>query len=154
MAWINTDGDRETLLNRLPELREKFAPFYASFFNLPQLPASTVELCRLRLAQLHKSEVEWEREEVALDSNKRSALRQWNTDAQFTEAERACLSFTEVYAIDAAAISDKLADDVKQHHGSAGLVALIQALGVLDGLTRMSLLWQLPAPAHSETTGA
>ena len=26
-----------------------------------------------------------------------------------------------------------------------GLVALVEALGILDGMTRLSLLWQLPA---------
>jgi len=146
MTWISNDQDRESLLNVLPDLGQKFDLFYASFFDLPQLPAETVELCRLRLAQLHRCEAEWQRREIAVEERKRESLHQWNTDEQLTPAQRACIAFTEVYAMDASAITDELADAVKLHYGDSGLVALIQALGIFDGLTRMSLLWQLPVP--------
>ncbi|HEY6132172.1 MAG TPA: hypothetical protein VIV27_09140, partial [Halioglobus sp.] len=74
-------------------------------------------------------------------------LTRWNSDHSFSAAERACLAFTEVYAMDAQAVTDELAAAVKAHFGDAGLVLLVEALGVLDGMTRLSLLWQLPVDA-------
>jgi hypothetical protein len=61
------------------------------------------------------------------------------------------LAFTEVYAMDAQALTDTLAADVKTHFGDAGLVLLVEALGILDGMTRLSLLWQLPAHTAQQT---
>jgi hypothetical protein len=55
------------------------------------------------------------------------------------------LAFTEVYAMDTQALTDQHAQAVKRHFGDAGLVLLVEALGILDGMTRLSLLWQLPA---------
>lgn len=151
MTWLGSASNREGILQQLPDLEVSFKPFYASFFSLPQLPPVTVELCRLRLAQLHRSDVEWQREEVSLEQSKRAELSNWATDARFTAAERACLAFTEVYAMDVSSITDEQAEAVKTHYGDAGLVALVQALGVFDGLTRVSLLWGLPAYEPSAT---
>ena len=50
-----------------------------------------------------------------------------------------------MYAMDAQSITDEQARAVQHHHGDAGLVALVEALGVFDGMTRLSLLWQLPS---------
>jgi acetylglutamate kinase len=47
--------------------------------------------------------------------------------------------------MDAQALTDEHAAEVKAHLGDAGLVLLVEALGILDGMTRLSLLWQLPA---------
>jgi hypothetical protein len=53
--------------------------------------------------------------------------------------------------MDTQAITDELAEAVKLHVGDAGLVLLVEALGILDGRTRLSLLWQLPASIHPPT---
>jgi len=78
-----------------------------------------------------------------LPENKREARSRWDTDPAFSDAERACVAFTEVYAMDAQAISDEQAFSVKTHFGDAGLVHLIEALGVFDGAIRLGQLWQL-----------
>jgi hypothetical protein len=44
--------------------------------------------------------------------------------------------------MDCSAITDAQADAVKAHIGEEGLVALLQALGVFDGLIRLGLIWQ------------
>lgn len=145
MNWINAGSDRDTTIAALPEIADKFKTLYGSFWNQPHIPGSTLELCRLRLAQLHSSDVDWQREDYSIDRNKRDHLSQWNTNTAFDAAERACLEFTEIYAMDTQSISDEQAGAVKGHYGDAGLVALIEALGIFDGMTRLSLLWQLPA---------
>jgi len=145
MSWISPTSNRKELLGLVPELAEPFEQLYQSLWQLPQLPAEALELCRLRLAQLHRCDVEWQRECVALTKTRKAQLPQWPTSEAYTDAERAVLEFTETYAMDVQAISDQQADAIKQYFGEPGLVALVEALGILDGMTRLSLLWQLPA---------
>jgi alkylhydroperoxidase family enzyme len=146
MSWLGSD--RRTAMGVLPQVAASFDALYQSLWTQPHLPAEVLELCRLRLAQLHRSDVEWLRSGVAVDSRKRDGLRNWDSDRQYSDAERACLAFTEIYAMDVQAITDEAAQSVKDHFGEAALVLLIEALGVLDGMTRLSLLWQLPVDAQ------
>src|SRR5690606_36590661 len=118
-----------------------FTALYRSLWLQPYLPASVLELCSLRLAQLHRCEVELRRRECDIAPEQVEQLANWHADVNFSEAERACLAFTEVYAMDAQAITDELAAQVKAHFGDAGLVMLVEALGIFDGMTRLSLLW-------------
>lgn len=144
MTWINSSTGREQLLATVPYIGEKFASFYATFWQQNYVPPATLELCRLRLAQLHRSELEWQREEQVIEPSQRDELSAWNNSDKFTAAERACLELTEIYAMDPASITDEQAEAVKAHFGEPGLVTLIQVIGVFDGMTRMSFLWQLP----------
>ncbi|MCX2980934.1 hypothetical protein EYC98_08660 [Halieaceae bacterium IMCC14734] len=144
MSWLADAADRQQVLAAMPELAASYTQLYAQLWTLPQLPASSLELCRLRLAQLHNSAVEWQKSEAELAPGQRLALVDWPSSELFDSAERACLDFCEVYAMDTQAITDAQAEAVKQHHGDAGLVALVEALGLFDGMTRLSLLWQLP----------
>ncbi|PLW81572.1 hypothetical protein CWI75_15190 [Kineobactrum sediminis] len=145
MSWIIDGADRETHTAALPVIGDHFEQLYASFWELPQLPAQTLELCRLRLAQLHRSHADFELQKYPLASAKRDSLKDWHRGELFTAAERACLEFTEIYAMDCRNITDEQATAVKQHHGEVGLVALLQALGVFDGVIRLGLIWQTSA---------
>ena len=146
MSWVTEANNRADLLAALPAAKPLFDDFYARLWQQSYIAPSTLELCRLRLAQLHSAEVEWQRSEYALPESQRQALSSWNNSQSFNAAEKACLAYTEVYAMDAAAIDDELAMAVKAHYGEPGLVTLMAALGVFDGLTRMTLLWQLDRP--------
>ena len=125
----------------LPDLAAARDTLHASLWQQEHLPGAVLELCRLRLAQLHASEQDAALVEYELAAEKRAALRNWHACDLFNDAERDCLSFTEVYAMDAAALTDQQAEAVKSHYGDAGLVALIEALGVFDGAIRVNLLW-------------
>lgn len=144
MSWLAGGDDRQSIIGQLPVVAEPFGKLYRSLWRQPHLPLAVLELCRLRLAQLHGSEVEWRRREVTLASGEAQALDHWESSELFGGNLRACLAFTEVYAMDANALTDKHADEVKRFYGEAGLVLLVEALGILDGMTRLSLLWQLP----------
>ena len=98
----------------------------------------------MRIAQLHQSQTEFQREEFRLSDVQRDGLSQWNKSDAFSAAQKACLAFAEVYAMDPQAISDEQAEVVKVHYGDSGLVALIEALGVFYGMTRVGQLWDLP----------
>lgn len=145
MGWINTGNTRTTTLQALPELATGFEALYRALWTQQRIPPATLELCRLRLAQLHRCDVELQRSDCEIPAAQRDNLTRWESGSHFSAAERACLAFTEVYAMDVQALTDELANDVKAHFGDAGLVLLVEALGILDGMTRLSLLWQLPA---------
>jgi len=145
MGWLSSGTDRDAVLGELPGLAGPYRALNDALWSQPHLPAEILELCRLRLAQLHRCDVEFERSEIELPPARRAALARWATADQFSAAERACLAFTEVYAMDAQALTDEHAGEVKQHFGAAGLVLLVEALGILDGMARLSLLWQLGA---------
>ena len=127
----------------LPEVGEHFLALYRSFWSLESLPAETLELCRLRLAQLLRSDIALKHQEVALTSKQRDELRRWPDSGVFSASQKACLELTEVHAMDARSISDEQADAVKAHYGEVGFVALVQALGVFDAMIRLGLIWGL-----------
>jgi alkylhydroperoxidase family enzyme len=145
MGWLNSGDDRQSIIGVLPDIATAFDALYQALWTQPHLPAATLELCRLRLAQLHRCAAELQRRDCDIPVGKRENLQSWPVHNEFSDADRACLAFTEVYAMDAQAITDELADAVKTHFGDAGLVLLVEALGILDGMIRLSLLWGLPA---------
>lgn len=134
-------------LDQHPELSLLFAKFQHSFDTLPQLPPSVLPLCKIRMQQLHGLCP------ISTGSDKQAefadAVSRWPDSTQFSDAEKACLAFTEVYAIDVHAISDAQANAVKQHFGEPGLVALVQALGVFYGMSRLSQLWRTDADLNT-----
>jgi alkylhydroperoxidase family enzyme len=151
MAWLSSGSDRTSIIRVLPDIATSFAALYQSLWAQPYVPAQILELCRLRLAQLHQCTVELQRQDCELPPDKRVNLAHWHTHSSFSSAERACLAFTEVYAMDAQALTDEHAAAIKSHFGDAGLVLLVEALGILDGMTRLSLLWQLPDKTSQQT---
>lgn len=153
MGWVSNAIDRDATIRVLPDIAEAFGGLYQSLWTQSHLPAGILELCRLRLAQLHQCAVEMQRHDSEVPVEKRENLARWNMDSRFSDAERGCLAFTEVYAMDAQALTDEQAAAVKTHFGDAGLVLLVEALGIFDGMTRLSLLWQLPARVESRADG-
>ena len=136
----------------LPELSGAYQRLARSLWEQTHVPSEVLELCRLRLAQLHRSHADWERQDVALAATLRERLERWDSSEEFDAGTRACLAFAEVYAMDASAISDAQAAAVQAHFGDAGLVLLIEALGLFDGLIRLNLLWSSPPQAQGGDT--
>jgi len=151
MGWLSSATDRDSTIRVLPDIATTFDLLYQSLWTQPHLPAEILEVCRLRLAQLHGSTVDMQRHDCEIAADKRNNLSNWNTHSSMSAAECACLAFTEVYAMDAQALTDEHAAEVKAHFGDAGLVLLVEALGIFDGMTRLSLLWQLPASTVQRT---
>ena len=132
------------LLNELPAIGPAYQALYRSLWQQSHLPVQTLALCRLRLAQLHGDHAGVSHAARDMEPGLVQALPGWPDSDAITAAEKACLGFAEVYAMDAQAITDELADAVKAHHGDSGLVMLIEALGVFDGAARLARLWDLP----------
>ena len=118
-----TAADVSTLLHAGGEVATYFDRAYAGVWQQPHVPATTLELCRLRLARLHEVAAEIESPAVTrVDAHKRAAV----------------LAGSYARAMDAQAITDELAAAVVEHVGEPGLVALIEALGFIDGRMRLA----------------
>ena len=129
------------------ELARAYAKFCDAAWRQPHMPAGVLELCRIRLAQLHGAADELELGHPAAvgfpDIERKSrSLRGggWLRDGALSEAELAAIGFAELYAQGASMVTDEVAADVKRHFGERGLVALIEALGVIDGRIRLGLM--------------
>jgi alkylhydroperoxidase family enzyme len=135
-------------------IAEAYELLWNLVWNQPHVPASVLELCRLRIAQMHEAarELTIRHAAAGLDEAKVAALLSGRSSAggPFSAAERAALEFAELHVMDPAAITDKLADEVKAHFGETGLVTLIEALGFIDGRIRLARILsylELRAPA-------
>ncbi len=110
------------------------------------MPAATLELCRLNLARLHRAQADLacgclSRNKVPEEKIASLLRENWMKDPLFSEGERAVLNFTEWYHIDPQSIPDDVAQEVIKHLGQAGFVALIEALGFIDGRIRAALIY-------------
>ncbi len=122
-----------TVLSRSgSELARHHEALWQAVWRQPHVPARVLELCRLRLAQLHGAPGE-------LRAQPPSGVRADLKGAR-SSAEHAALEFAEVYGQDPQAITDELTAAVKAHFGETGLVALIEALGVIDGRIRLGMM--------------
>jgi hypothetical protein len=127
-----------------------FEAMWQALWTQRRVPPAVLELCRLRLAQLHGAAAELEAAHPAVKvapDRRESVIRgRFASDGQFSPGEIAALSLAEMYAQDPAAITDAMADAVKESYGDAGLVVLIEALGFIDGRIRMARLASALAP--------
>ena len=143
MTWFSDRQEWNDVLALAPNTFNEFNTFFGAFQQLPHIPAETLELCRLRVAQLHLCNSAQRTELVTLAAEKKDSLANWTSVDLFTASERACLEFAELYTMDVQSLTDEQAEAVKAHFGDAGLVALVQALGMFYGTTRVRQLWDI-----------
>jgi len=120
-----------------------FEAFTQAVWTQPRIPASLLELCRLLLARMHRADAERNAGKTPVDAAKKAAVLagDWSDPGLFSAGERAVLDLAELYAIEAQSVTDEAAAAVVAHYGDAGLVTLVEALGVIDGRIRLALLF-------------
>lgn len=129
------------------DVARPFEDVWRALLNQPHVPAATLELCRLSLARMHRAPAEMACRmalvEPKLSEDKISSLLSdnWANDPLFSDSERAVLDFTQWYHADPQSIPDGVANEVIKHLGPAGFVALIEALGFIDGRIRVALIY-------------
>jgi hypothetical protein len=145
--------DTATLVHALAPagaIAEAYELLWNWVWRQPHIPASVLELCRLRIAQMHEAATELTIRHPAagVDEAKIAALLSGRSSARgpFTAAERSALEFAELHMMDPSAITDELADEVKAHFGETGLVTLIEALGFIDGRIRLARIFSQLEP--------
>jgi alkylhydroperoxidase family enzyme len=134
------DAHRAEVLALRPELAVEVRRLHDAIWSASVSPV-TLELCRLRMATLLRSEAALaERTPAAraagLDEARIATLASWPTAPGFSDEERACLAFAELWVIDPHAITDDDAAAVLDALGPAGMITFTTALGVWDGQHR------------------
>jgi alkylhydroperoxidase family enzyme len=156
-SWLAATAPGPTAFDRVlalrPDLCADYHAFLALFWTRGPVDPVVLELCRLRVAQLLGCEAElrlrYEPARAAgLDEAKIAWLARWPTAAMFTDAERACLSYTERFVLDVHGITDAQAAEVARHLTPAGLVALTEALALFEGFARFRLILGVAPEAH------
>ena len=160
MSWLFDAADAgngtgatpfERVFGLRQNLLEDFRAFYALFWEQRLVDPRILELCRLRIAQIHGCEPELRvryqpARDAGLEEAKLAALPHAAESPAYSEAERACIAFAELFAIDPHAITDADAARVTAQLGDAGTVALVEALALFDGFARFRLLLGVEAP--------
>jgi alkylhydroperoxidase family enzyme len=147
MSWLPEAApgrdDFERTFALRPELFAAWRAFAGLFFEKRLVDPVLLELCRLRIAQLHEASYPLstrtrEAREAGLDEAKLARLADWWKQPGFSDLERACLRFAEQFALDPGALSDEEARFVVETLGEAGMVAFVEALAIFDGFARFS----------------
>jgi AhpD family alkylhydroperoxidase len=156
VTWLPVAAPGVDPLDRVfglrPNLYEDFRRWSVLFWEEGLLDPTLLELCRLRVAQLHGCESELRvrhRSALAagLTEEKIAALPRASSDPAFSELERACLAFAELFVADPNAITDEDARRVTEPLGPEGTVALVQALALFDGFARFRLMLGVDPPS-------
>lgn len=148
--WLDTDLENpqfEQVFSLRANLFADYSRFISSVWQDSGLPPSLLELCRLRIAQLHNCKAEFNRRYRIADQQsvdrKIACLTQWPNSDLFSQQEKACLHLAELFAMDPHSISDEDAEQAKLTIFDKGLVALMEAFAMFDGFCRFQLLLQI-----------
>ena len=160
MSWLGRLADRTTpfeqALGLRPELLDQYRDLYGRLWADRLVDPVILELCRLRIAQLHgaASELSIRYEpavEAGLSEEKVAALPSWPRSPLFHDHERACLAYAEKLVMDVHAITDAESAAVAEGMTPAELVAFTLALGLFDALGRFRLVLDLEEPFSQVT---
>lgn len=144
MSWVAQSDEPATfdaLLERCPELLDRYRAFYRSFWSEGLVPRRILELTRLRIAAIHGCPQEWEARDagVALSRRERESLRNGDFSA-FTEDEQALLSLAELIPFAHHQISDNQVAELSRRLGPSGTVAALTALAIFDARCRLEIV--------------
>ncbi len=147
MSWVLGSGEHTfaDLMAVRPNLAAALATFSDVLWSAPGIDPVTLELCRLRVAQLHGARAalaERRPEAVAagLTEDRIARLADYGRDPGFSARERACLELAELFVMDPSAIDDASFGAVRDALGEPGTVALLEALAVFDGFSRAQVM--------------
>jgi alkylhydroperoxidase family enzyme len=119
-----------------------------------------LELARLRIATLLGNAAELARRsaratDAGLTEEKAANVAAWPTSRLFSARERACLSLTEQFVIDANGVTDAQVAEVTEHLGAKNCYAFVEAVSVLETFQRACLTLGIDdAPGVDELVSA
>ena len=155
MAWFATADETlpsfEGWLQHRPELRELYKRFYGAPWDGGLVPRDLLELCRVRIAQLHTCEAELAVSDsgAGLSDEQRSAIDGWERAACFTAVQRCALALAEKMPWRHHEIDDAEFAEARRHLTDPQIVALTVAMALFDANCRLRLVFDL-APSPSE----
>lgn len=140
------------------ELGRRHEALWQAIWRQPYVPAPVLEICRLRLAQLHGVAHDFDLPPVSgaredLDPETVAMVLAGSPDRapHLPAGARAAVELAEVYVQDPHAIAGELSVAVKAHFGEAGFVALIEAFGVIDGRIRLGRMLGALLPSEKSS---
>lgn len=141
-SWIGGPGATvDDVLSKRPDLAELWRRLDAELWTDPTVDPVLLELCRIRVAQLHRAEAFGRhRTPAAVAAGLREelveALPMWAVDDRFDEARRAALTVAELFVVDVHAVTDEQMASVNDALGPSALTTFGTALAVWDGICR------------------
>lgn len=161
MTWLDADDSSapfDAALGLRPELRDLYAAFYGKLWDDELLPADLLELCRLRVAQLHdcESELAVRHAGAGVSDERVAALADWPESELFSESERAALALAEKMPWQHHDLTDEEYADLRGHFGEAGVVALTIGIALFDANCRLRLAFgaePVPVEAAAPASG-
>jgi alkylhydroperoxidase family enzyme len=147
-SWLPAEALGATPMERTltlsPEIYRRYLDMYRQVWCPPVADPVLLELARLRIAQLLRSDADLSLRfkpavEAGLDEAKIAQLRQWPTSPMFTETDRAVLAFAEAFAIDAHAVNDEQCSAVTSALSRQAVAGLTMALAIFEATTRLRL---------------
>ena len=159
MSWVPTTASGATEMDRVfglaPGIYDRYLDMERAVWDPPPVDPMLLELARLRIAQLLRASGDQRLRTTAavdagLDEEKVAALRNWPTSPLFSEAERAVLSFAEVYLMDPHAVDDEQCARLNACFSGHELAGLSIALAIFDAITRFRLALGIQPEPGSE----
>jgi alkylhydroperoxidase family enzyme len=148
MTWLAKQAEGEapldTVYGLLPEAYERHKALVDHIWQPGLIDPVVLELCRLRIAQIVRSDRELAQRmpaaaDAGLTEDKIGRLTQWPTADDFTPAERAALCFAEMYVIDPGSVTDAMAADVTAHFTPSEVAVLTTGIAVFDAISRFQV---------------
>jgi alkylhydroperoxidase family enzyme len=140
-TWLPVKGDP---LDQIPAVADQLRSLVARLWDAGVDPV-TLELCRLRVASLVGAPTdEAFRSPLAMSDGLVDALSDWPDHPRFSDARRAALDFAEQYVLDAHGVTDRQADQLREHFTPSQLATLTTAIAVFDALGRARAVLSAP----------
>ncbi|GEM_PF-485002 len=155
VTWLKTEqgiAQFDAALALRPELRDLYAAFYGKLWDDELLPSSLLEICRLRVAQLHECEAELavRHEGASVSEEQIRALANWQESDLFSEPEKAALTLSEKVPWQHHDLTDEDYSDLRTHFGEAKAVALTVGIALFDANCRLRLAFDTdPTPIRA-----
>jgi len=148
ITWLGVEGSAAVSLGQAlalsPLVCERFGEMYRQVWCPPVADPVLLELARLRMAQLLRSDADLHlRFKPALDAGlteaKVASLPSWSTSPLFSDAERAVVAFAELFTIDAHAVDDEHCAAVTAVLARPTVAGLTLALAIFEATARLRL---------------
>jgi alkylhydroperoxidase family enzyme len=141
-SWVTgAPATLDDLLGIRPDLAELWHRLEDELWQDGTVDPVVLELCRLRVAQLHGAGASLARRTEAavaagLTEELVAALSSWPTDDRFAGPARAALTVTELFVVDPHAVTDDHVAELLDAVGASALTTVATALAVWDGISR------------------
>jgi alkylhydroperoxidase family enzyme len=148
-TWVPELAEGATLLDRVANLRPGYGAALRAveteLWAQDAIDPVTLELCRLRIAQLLGcADALAERTPAAvaagLDEAAVAVLPRWSSDGRFDARLRTCLGYAEQLLVDAQGVTDEQAGAVIAAVGEGGFLVLTYACGLFETTQRARLV--------------